>query len=124
MGVKASAAGAAAKKTAKASAEAAKKTPNAKAAAAKNTGKLVKTYSKSLVFKGEKTKTKTGLKKDDLVKNQKGKIVSAKKSAGAKSSKWIKAVAKARAEKGYTGFKAVKRGTSFHDRASQIVKDM
>merc|ERR1719191_2021779 len=37
--------------------------------------------AKVLVFKGKKTKTSSGLKAGDLVKNKYGKIVSKKKSA-------------------------------------------
>ena len=49
------------------------------------------------MFEGRKMKTVGGLKKDNLVKNKNGKIVSKKASAKGKQNKWIKAVAKARA---------------------------
>merc|ERR1719199_2044169 len=68
--------------------------------------------AKVQVYKGikGKVKTKGGLKKEDLIKSKKGKIVSAKRSKQGRESKWAKATAKARAIKGYSGFKAIKRG--------------
>merc|ERR1711959_36734 len=80
--------------------------------------------AKVQVWRGKKTKTKTGLTKDDLVKSKSKKIVSAKKSELGKKSKWAKATAKARAEKGYKGFKPIKRGTSFYDKAKEIMSDL
>merc|ERR1712232_896223 len=59
------------------------------------------------VWKGQKLKTQGGLKKGDLVKSRKGKIVSRKRSESSRASKWSKATAKAYALKGYTGFKPV-----------------
>mmetsp|Transcript_47005 Transcript_47005/g.135900 ORF Transcript_47005/g.135900 Transcript_47005/m.135900 type:complete len:132 (-) Transcript_47005:69-464(-) len=76
------------------------------------------------VYKGKKLKTTSGLKKDDLVKSKGGKIVSAKKSAAGKKSKWAIASAKARAEKGYTGFKGIKRGGSFYNKAKEIMAEL
>jgi len=81
---------------------------------------LMRKPSKVLVFEGAKLKTKKGLKKEDLLKNKQGKIVSAKKSAQGKSSKWMEATAKARALKGYTGFKSIKKGTSFYEETKKI----
>jgi len=72
------------------------------------------------VFKGDRVKTRSGLKKEDLVKNKRGKVVSKLKSDAGKAHKWIKAVQQARNEKGYKGVKLFKRGTSFHDRATEI----
>merc|ERR1712224_857769 len=48
------------------------------------------------VFEGRKMKTVGGLKKDALIKNKNGKIVSKKASAKGKANKWIKAVQGAR----------------------------
>merc|ERR550537_1375893 len=76
------------------------------------------------VWQGKKLKTKKGLKKEDLVKSKSGKIVSAKKSKQGRDSKWAKATAKARAIKGYTGFKAIKRGGSFYEKAKEVMADM
>merc|ERR1711907_711613 len=74
--------------------------------------------AKVQVWRGKKVKTSTGLTKADLVKSKSRKIVSVKKSEIGKKSKWARATAKARAEKGYQGFKAIKRGTSFYDKAT------
>merc|ERR1719217_180600 len=80
--------------------------------------------AKAQVWRGKKTKTKTGLTKADLIKSKANKIVSAKKSEAGKKSKWAKATAKARAEKGYKGFRPIKRGTSFYDKAKEIMSDL
>merc|ERR1719335_449191 len=63
--------------------------------------------AKFLVFSGRKMKTVGGLKKESLTKNKNGKIVSKKKSAKGKKSKWIQAVQKARAALKVKGFAAV-----------------
>merc|ERR1712217_289357 len=76
------------------------------------------------VFQGKKLKTKKGLTKESFKKNKEGRIVSIKKSELAKESKWAKATAKARAIKGYTGFKAIKKGGSFYARAKEIMAEM
>merc|ERR1719232_766642 len=67
-------------------------------------------YARSVVFKGNKEKTKSGLHKDDLIKNRTGKIVSKKASAaakkryqGSKLQKWTKALSAARKELKITG---------------------
>merc|ERR1719181_1503415 len=82
--------------------------------------------AKVFVYKGTKGKLKTkgGLKKEDLLKSKSGKIVSAKRSKQGKDSKWAKATAKARAIKGYSGFKAIKRGGSFYEKAKEVMADM
>merc|ERR1719230_682359 len=77
--------------------------------------------AKVQVYRGVKVKTKGGLKKEDLVKNRHRKIVSAKRSQHGRESKWAKATAKARAIKGYSGFKAIKKGTSFYEKAKQVM---
>merc|ERR1719245_218097 len=77
-----------------------------KAMKAKKVSKIAKgKFARSLVFKGIKEKTKTGLQRQDLMKNRSGKIVSKKASAAAKKryqgsqlQKWIKAVSTARKE--------------------------
>merc|ERR1719203_318451 len=76
------------------------------------------------IWQGKKIKTKKGLKKDDLMKNKEGKIVSKKRSQQGKESKWSKATAKARAIKGYTGFKPIKKGGSFYAKAKEILAEM
>merc|ERR1719221_2160472 len=80
--------------------------------------------AKVQVYKGAKLKTKGGLKKEDLVKSKGGKVVSAKKSQQGKDSKWAKATIQARAAKGYTGFKAIKKGGSFYEKAKEFMAGM
>merc|ERR1712028_57668 len=62
-------------------------------------------------FVGKIDKTKTGLKKGDLVKNKGGRIVSKRASIRAKTNPWIAAVKKARAELKVKGFCAIKKDT-------------
>merc|ERR1712187_267054 len=76
------------------------------------------------VYQGKKLKTKKGLTKDSFKKNKEGHIVSIRKSEQAKRSKWAKATAKARAIKGYIGFKAIKKGGSFYEKAKEIMSEM
>lgn len=82
--------------------------------------------AKVQVYRGLKGKIKTsgGLKKEDLIKNKKRKIVSAKKSKQGAESKWAKARKKAYEIKGYSGFKAVKRGSSFYAKAKEVMAEM
>jgi len=78
------------------------------------------------VYKGLNGKLKTvgGLRKQDLMKSKGGKIVSAKRSKQGKESKWAKATAKARADKGYTGYKAMKKGSSFYEKAKEFLAEI
>jgi len=80
--------------------------------------------AKVAVWQGKKLKTKKGLRKEDLMKSRSGKIVSIKKSKQGAESKWCKATAQARAIKGYTGFKAIKKGTSFYEKARELAAEM
>merc|ERR1719335_255642 len=80
--------------------------------------------AKLLVYQGKMLKKKGGLKKEHLIKSKDGKIVSAKKSKAGRESKWARATAKARAAKGYTGFKAIKRGSSFHAMALEVMANL
>merc|ERR1712100_584416 len=73
--------------------------------------------AKVAVWQGKKLKTSGGLTKENLVKSSKKKIVSAMRSAQGKKSKWSKATAKARILKGYSGFRPIKKGTSFYQKA-------
>merc|ERR1719408_574727 len=79
---------------------------------------------KSLVFRGSKAKTASGLNKSDLIRNKQGKIVSKKKSALAKKNSFIKgwtaAVKKARAALKVTGFVAIKKGTPLYLKAKEF----
>merc|ERR1712194_201208 len=68
--------------------------------------------AKSQVLKGTKVKTSGGLKKDMLLKNKRGKVVSKKQHAAGKRSyskvkKWVESVNKARSALGLKGFVAI-----------------
>lgn len=80
--------------------------------------------AKARVFRGSKAKTSGGLKKADLVKNKRGKVVSKKATAAGKKaykniSKWTQAVQRARKELGIKGFVAVKKGSALYNKAKQ-----
>merc|ERR1719451_284690 len=82
-------------------------------------------YARSVVFRGAKAKTASGLKKTDLIKSKSGKIVSKKASANGKKSYarikgWTTAVQKARKALGVKGFQAVKKGTPLYKKAKEI----
>merc|ERR1719327_1631088 len=81
---------------------------------AKKVSKIAKgKRAKAQVFNGIKEKTKTGLRKDGLIKNKRGKIVSKKASAAAKKrfatglKAWADCVAAARKALNLKGFVAV-----------------
>merc|ERR1712243_55712 len=75
--------------------------------AAKRVGKIAKgKRSRAAVFNGRKEKTKSGLKKGDLIKNKSGKIVTRKASARGKKNKFMNAVIAARKALGIKGFQA------------------
>eukprot|EP00416_Gambierdiscus_australes_P034074 CAMPEP_0171102308 /NCGR_PEP_ID=MMETSP0766_2-20121228/57444_1 /TAXON_ID=439317 /ORGANISM="Gambierdiscus australes, Strain CAWD 149" /LENGTH=393 /DNA_ID=CAMNT_0011562559 /DNA_START=75 /DNA_END=1256 /DNA_ORIENTATION=+ len=79
----------------------------------------------SKVMKGEKVKTRGGLKKEDLVINKRGKVVSKKRSERGNSiydrvKPWIEACNKARAELGITGWVNVKKGSELYNKAKEI----
>ncbi|CAE8636196.1 unnamed protein product [Polarella glacialis] len=81
--------------------------------------------ARNVVFKGGKEKTATGLKKSDLMKSKKGKIVSRKASANGKKAythikAWTTACQKARKDLGIKGFVAIKKGTAFYKAAKAI----
>lgn len=76
--------------------------------------------AKALVYKGKKFKTSSGLKKEDLTRGKRGRIVSLRKHRLGKANKWAQATAKARAAKGVSGFRLLKKGDSFY----QMVKDI
>merc|ERR1719163_545079 len=85
--------------------------------AMKRVSKIAKgRMARYLVFKGTKEKTTSGLRKDDLVRNKAGKIVSRKKSALGKKfdrvKTWREAVMKARAVMGMAGFVAMNGQTA------------
>merc|ERR1719262_614132 len=88
-----------------------------KAMKAKRVSKIAKgKFAKAVVLRGTKEKTAGGLKKSDLMKNKRGKIVSKKAHASALKrysniKGWTTAVQKARKALGVKGFQAVKKGS-------------
>merc|ERR1719211_426052 len=81
--------------------------------------------AKSAVFRGSKVKTLSGLKKTDLQKNKRGKIVSKKatlagKKAYARIKGWTVAVTAAKKALGLKGFVAVKKGTPLYIKAKEL----
>merc|ERR1719367_1932594 len=73
--------------------------------------------ARAAVFSGMKEKTQSGLKKTDLIKSKRGKIVSKKSSAaakkkyqGSKVQKWIKCCTAARKQLNIKGFVAFNKG--------------
>merc|ERR1711920_535777 len=75
--------------------------------------------ARSVVFRGTKEKTGSGMTKDKLTKNKAGKIVSKAQSAASKKKwatsplkKWIDAVKQARKQLNVTGFCAVNGKTA------------
>merc|ERR1719453_2465986 len=97
-----------------------------KAMKAKKVSKIAKgKNARAVVFRGNKEKTLTGLKKTDLMKNKRGKIVS--KKAHAKALKaypnikgWTTAESKARKALGVKGFQAVKKGSPLYKKAKEL----
>lgn len=77
--------------------------------------------AKAEVWRGKKEKTVKGLRKEDLLKSKSRKIVSARKSKAGTRSKWARAIVHARAIKGYTGFRPIKKGTSFYAKAKELL---
>ena len=81
--------------------------------------------ARSVVFRGTKAKTYTGLTKSDLVQNKRGKIVTKKQLAAGKKSYanikgWTIAVQKARKALGVKGFFAIKKGTPLYIKAKEF----
>merc|ERR1712224_78180 len=81
--------------------------------AMKSASKIAKgKYAKSVVFRGSKAKTASGLTKASLIKSKRGKIVSKRKSALGKKayshiSGWNKACQQAKKVLGLKGFVAI-----------------
>merc|ERR1719352_1587121 len=84
--------------------------------------KISARLAKRHAFAGKITKTVGGLSKSDLVKSKSGKIVSNKRSALAKKSPWIAAVAAARKALGIKGFCAIKKGSPLYVKAKALYK--
>ena len=76
--------------------------------------------TKAMVLRGVLPKTKGGLKSEDLVKNSRGKIVSRKKSAGARSEnllRWQRAIALAKTKLNLQGFVKIAKGSQLYSTA-------
>merc|ERR1719160_1215967 len=81
--------------------------------------------AKSVVFRGTKAKTMSGLKKSDLIKNKRGKIVTKKQVAAGKKAYanikgWTVACQKARKALGVKGFVAIKKGSALYKKAKEL----
>merc|ERR1712225_169735 len=82
-------------------------------------------YARSVVFRGTKVKTQSGLKKTDLMKSKSGRIVSKKSNAAGKKAYknikgWTVAVQKARKFLKVKGFLAVKKGSPLYLKAKEF----
>merc|ERR1712166_741682 len=73
-------------------------------------------------FAGKISKTATGLKKGDLMKNKHGKVVTKKGHAKGKTNKWIIACTKARAALKIKGFSLIKKDTPLYKKAKELLK--
>merc|ERR1719456_2151251 len=76
--------------------------------------------AKRHAFFGKIDKTRTGLKKSDLVRNKSGRVVSKKQSQRAKASPWLAAVKQARSALKIKGFCAIKKGTPLYKKAKEL----
>ena len=76
--------------------------------------------SKRHAFFGKIDKSKSGLKKSDLVQNKNGRVVSKKNHLRGKQSPWIAAVQKARKELKIKGFAVIKKGTPLYKKAKEL----
>jgi hypothetical protein len=92
---------------------------------AKRVSKIAKgRMAKALVFRGSKEKTVGGLKKDSLMKNSRGKVVSKKASAHGKRryknvEAWVESVMEARRALHVSGFVAI-NGKSLQGKALYV----
>merc|ERR1719473_2227543 len=92
-----------------------------KAMKKKTVSKIAKgRMAKVMVFRGSKEKTVGGMTKSALIKNKHGKVVSKKRSAFSKQSKWIAAVTKARKALNLKGFVAIKKGSPLYTKAKEF----
>ena len=73
------------------------------------------------VFAGKMAKTRSGLAKDDLVKNKRGKIVSKKMAAKGNKSPWIAALVAARQALNIKGFAAPKKDSPLYNKAKMLL---
>merc|ERR1719235_2262700 len=73
-------------------------------------------YAKSVVFRGSKEKTRSGLTREMLMKNKRGKVVSKRANAAGKRKfhqikGWMEAFMKARSSLNLKGFVAINGGS-------------
>merc|ERR1711997_833572 len=89
-----------------------------KAMKAKRVSKIAKgKFAKALVLRGSKEKTQSGLTKDMIIKNKRGKLVSKKAAAAgqrryASIKAWIQAVVAARKALNVTGYVTINGKTA------------
>merc|ERR1719317_626132 len=81
--------------------------------------------SKKQVFLGKKHKTRGGLRRGDLVRNVKGKVVSKRMSAHGKKAfvhiaPWLAAFRQAKEDLGLSGFVLAKRGSAVYAKAKVL----
>merc|ERR1711959_562662 len=81
--------------------------------------------AKSVVFRGTKDHTASGIKKTDLMRNKNGRIVTKKQNAAGKKAYknikgWTVAVSKARKFLKVKGFVAVKKGSALYNKAKEF----
>merc|ERR1711865_562967 len=81
--------------------------------------------AKSVVFRGTKDHTASGIKKTDLMRNKNGRIVTKKQNAAGKKAYknikgWTVAVQKARKFLNVRGFQVVKKGTPLYKKAKEF----
>merc|ERR1719163_2773364 len=104
-----------------------------KAMRRKKAMKAMKVGKKWLVLAGRRVKTSGGLKKEDLMKNKRGKVVSKKshdigKRRFAAIKKWSAAVSKAKEALHLTGFVAIggksPQGKALYAKAKAIMASM
>ena len=86
-------------------------------------------FAKALVFRGSKVKTVGSLKKESLMKNKRGKVVSKRANARGKQvykqvKSWTQAFIKARKELGVKGFVALggntQQGKALYKKTQEI----
>merc|ERR1719235_832827 len=81
-------------------------------------------FAKALVLRGSKEKTVGGIRRDGLMKNKRGKVVSKRASANGKRryaqiESWVEGVKEARAALRLTGFVAI-NGKSLQGKALYV----
>jgi len=84
--------------------------------------------TRAQVFRGTRQKVKTtGQKKDDLMKNKRGKVISKAAHKHGKKvykkngiEKWNKAFMQARKNLGITGFQAIKKGSALYQETMKL----